>query len=623
MGTRLSFNRGNYTGTNATRPPQTYQEGRDPTIYDFQGYVLLDQWLNTETQIPWVLVSLEGNATSKGPLAKWVSYGSLVDVFEIHSDTGPNAEPVAGLINIISGLSTINSGSSVEFNASGNTVQLNITDVNGNTLIGSQSGNLSITGIANTAVGFTALNLITSGIGNTALGSLALSAIAAGAGNIAIGASAGSNYTTTESFNILLNNTGVISESNTLRIGTATGTGVQQLSSVYIAGINGNTVSNPVFVTINTATDQLGTTSQSAFSNSFPTDVGTATPVAGVLNIITGLSTLNCGSSVFFSGSSNTVQLQVTDVNDNTIIGITAGNASISGSDNVSLGYNTLHALTSGNENVAIGTGALEGITSGTTNVAIGNLAGSFYTGTETSNILIGESVTGTIGESNITRIGTGQSACYVSGIDGVNVGSVATVVTEASNQLGTAVITAGTGISVTPGANTITIANTSIDPALNCAFLAYNNADISSFGSAGSFTTVPFPATVFNLGSNYNTGTYVFTAPATGYYYLYSNISVFALDSTDTEYSIQILITGTSAGAYLFANGNGYAIKDIGAGGSFAPNVLIMLPMTSGDTAKVQFLIGPGGATLPSISGKGGTLGSQYRTVFGGWRVA
>jgi hypothetical protein len=42
-----------------------------------------------------------------------------------------------------------------------------------------------------------------------------------------------------------------------------------------------------------------------------------------------------------------------------------------------------------------------------------------------------------------------------------VNVGSTATVVTEASDQLGTAVITAGTGISVSTGANTITIAAT------------------------------------------------------------------------------------------------------------------------------------------------------------------
>jgi hypothetical protein len=73
----------------------------------------------------------------------------------------------------------------------------------------------------------------------------------------------------------------------------------------------------------------------------------------------------------------------------------------------------------------------------------------------------------GTAGDNHVMRLGTtgsgiGQvNTTYIAGIDGVNVGSVATVVTEAGDKLGTAVITAGTGISVTPGANTITIAST------------------------------------------------------------------------------------------------------------------------------------------------------------------
>ena len=47
----------------------------------------------------------------------------------------------------------------------------------------------------------------------------------------------------------------------------------------------------------------------------------------------------------------------------------------------------------------------------------------------------------------------------FICGIDGINVGSVAKVVTMARDQLGTATITAGSGITVTPTANTITIA--------------------------------------------------------------------------------------------------------------------------------------------------------------------
>jgi hypothetical protein len=72
------------------------------------------------------------------------------------------------------------------------------------------------------------------------------------------------------------------------------------------------------------------------------------------------------------------------------------------------------------------------------------------------------------LAESNTLRIGSATGAgnkelnrAFICGIDGVNVGSVAKVLTMASNQLGTATITAGTGILVTPTANTITISTT------------------------------------------------------------------------------------------------------------------------------------------------------------------
>lgn len=192
-------------------------------------------------------------------------------------------------------------------------------------------------------------------------------------------------------------------------------------------------------------------------------DVGTATgnPIA-----ITGLTT--AGSSVSFQAGGSTVTLNPTDASNNTIIGSTAGNATLTGNSNTALGQSALHALTSGSNNTAIGLNALNSVLTGSSNTIIGSGAGVSYVGAEGSNILIGKGVTGTAAESNVLRIGvatgtgSGQLAkAFISGIDGVNVGSVATVVTEASNQLGTAVLTAGTGITITPGANTITIAAT------------------------------------------------------------------------------------------------------------------------------------------------------------------
>jgi len=129
------------------------------------------------------------------------------------------------------------------------------------------------------------------------------------------------------------------------------------------------------------------------------------------------------------------------------------------------LGINSGVGVTTASNNTGIGQASLVGVTSGSYNTALGTSAGSNLT-TESSNILIDHP--GVFGDNNTIRIGQfgsgngQQNKCYIAGIAGINVGSVATVVTENSNQLGTATITAGAGISVTPGANTITIAATS-----------------------------------------------------------------------------------------------------------------------------------------------------------------
>jgi hypothetical protein len=263
-------------------------------------------------------------------------------------------------------------------------------------------------------------------------------------------------------------------------------------SNVNIVG-SGN-----ITVTGNAGTHTLTITESGAVADSFPTDSGTATPSSGVLDINAGNSAQLCGSSVEFTGSGHLVQLNVTDANGNVIIGEAAGNASISGENNVSIGVNSLGSLTSGSYNVGVGYNALVGaltaannvalgwsalanagssafntalgtdslyyLTSGSYNIAAGDNSGINYTGSESSNILLNHE--GVIAESNVLRIGAATGSgnqqlakAYICGIAGVDVASTATVVTEHSDQLGTAVITAGTGITVTPGANTITIA--------------------------------------------------------------------------------------------------------------------------------------------------------------------
>ena len=127
-------------------------------------------------------------------------------------------------------------------------------------------------------------------------------------------------------------------------------------------------------------------------ANSFPTDNGTATPAAGVLNIIANVAALNCGSSVEFTapGTSNTVQLNVTDSLGNTIIGSTSGNATLTSTGSVGLGDGVLTSLTSATNCIAIGNGSGSTLTSGSTNLLIGNGAGSALSGTSENNLIIG-----------------------------------------------------------------------------------------------------------------------------------------------------------------------------------------------------------------------------------------
>jgi hypothetical protein len=143
--------------------------------------------------------------------------------------------------------------------------------------VGSAAGNFTMTGSNNVGVGLDALNSNTTSaqcvaIGNNALINLAgggstarntavghnsMDQLVTGVRNIGLGYNSGASYTTSESSNICINNTGTVGESNVIRIGTA-GSGTGQQNACFIVGINGVTVASAVPVVIG-STGQLGT----------------------------------------------------------------------------------------------------------------------------------------------------------------------------------------------------------------------------------------------------------------------------------------------------------------------------------------------------------------------------
>jgi hypothetical protein len=154
-----------------------------------------------------------------------------------------------------------------------------------NFFAGDGTGNFTNTGTGNIGMGDLTLQLLTSGNSNVGIGHSVLSNLTSGGANTALGEDAGINYTGAESANIIIRNIGVTGDNNTTRIGTQ-GSGAGEQNVCFIAGIVGNTVSNPNFVTINTATGQLGVTAGGGGFSSVViqefTSSGTYTPTVGM-----------------------------------------------------------------------------------------------------------------------------------------------------------------------------------------------------------------------------------------------------------------------------------------------------------------------------------------------------
>lgn len=151
---------------------------------------------------------------------------------------GPGVQ--AGNFTLTTGTSLANVGIGAASLAS-------LTSGSRNTALGSSSLTSCTSGTGNFAGSVASLVLCTSGSNNVAIGfnsstnGAALEALLTGSQNVGIGIDAGINYTSSESNNILLVNSGTVSESNVMRLGT-TGSGTGQVNKCFIAGIFGVTV---------------------------------------------------------------------------------------------------------------------------------------------------------------------------------------------------------------------------------------------------------------------------------------------------------------------------------------------------------------------------------------------
>lgn len=236
---------------------------------------------------------------------------------------------------------------------------------------------------------------------------------------------AGSPSLTLTTGDLTLSGTGVTGANINLPATSSTGAkGVIKFDSIpYIHQWNGAGINSNIFVGYNagnfTSTGSRNSViGQAALAsltsgnqNTMCGDASGQNLTSGSLNSGLGLDAIG-GISGPTTGSRNTglgaqALGKVTSGQSNSAVGALAGLELLSGSNNIALG----------STNSASSGGALGRLTTGSNNICIGsataagsNGAGYNYTGAESSNICVGGATTGTLGESNVMRLGTSGS---------------------------------------------------------------------------------------------------------------------------------------------------------------------------------------------------------------------
>lgn len=344
------------------------------------------------------IIGAGGITTSGAADTVTIDGSGIITTNSFPTDSG-TATPAAGVLNILAQNAALGCGSSVLFSAPGpaNTVQLNVTDANSNTIVGNNAGNLTLTSTNSTGLGKSVLHALTSGNSNTVIGSLSGALITTSPSNTIVGEGSGTAIAGGSGLNTIL--------------GQGSGTGITTGSGNIILG--------------------------QASGNSITTETN---------NICIGISGVAGASSHLFIGIPGAQRILHNYGGSNVFYGPIAGNFTLTTAEfNTGIGGSSLLSLTTGDDNTAVGDASLQLITTGTNNAAFGSDAGLTYT-TESNNIILG-STHGTAAESNVMRLGndgsvggTTTAKTWIYGVRGVttDVNDAIAVLIDSAGQLGT-----------------------------------------------------------------------------------------------------------------------------------------------------------------------------------------
>jgi hypothetical protein len=163
-----------------------------------------------------------------------------------------------------------------------------------------------------------------------------------------------------------------------------------------------------------------------------------------------------------------------------------------------------------------------------------------------------------------------------------------------AANLTGTLPAISGASLTNLPGT-----------PAEACSFHVTNDHVYNITGQDQQYTCA-FNTEISDIGSNFNTSTYTFTAPATGLYQLSFGVKIHQLEAGTTDAIVLYLIT-SNRGYYNHLEGTNLPFSESNRGGSF------LVDMDASDTAYMTIRVkGQSGVNADFKSG----------SYFSGFRV-
>jgi len=142
----------------------------------------------------------------------------------------------------------------------------------------------------------------------------------------------------------------------------------------------------------------------------------------------------------------------------------------------------------------------------------------------------------------------------------------------------------------------------------LNPAFLAYNSSTDSNVTGSGQFIQIVHDSEIFDLNSDYNTGTGTFTASVSGRYFFIQSCSMSGLTAGQDNVNLRV---STSKQEFTTWPGDWGVISN--ASGELIINQVCFADMDAADTAICKLFVNGASQTVDFVGGASSTLQSYF----------